>query len=96
MWPTIIFVTIFFFVLQIIFHTDRAFDYCICQDGTTSYSEGSGTCSWHGGIQKKIYREIETTYTFQDISVMILITAICGPLLGSGLFILIGMLIKKE
>jgi hypothetical protein len=22
----------------------------ICNDGTRSYSTGSGTCSWHGGI----------------------------------------------
>lgn len=96
LWPTIIVVTISFFLLQIFLHTDRVFDHCICEDGTTSFSEGSGTCSWHGGIQEKIYREIETTFTFQDISVMVLITAIGGPLLGMGLFILIGMLIKKE
>jgi len=24
----------------------------ICKDGTYSYSEGKGTCSWHGGVRK--------------------------------------------
>lgn len=22
----------------------------VCNDGTTSYSKGRGTCSWHGGV----------------------------------------------
>lgn len=96
MWPTIIAVTIAIFVFQIIFHKDRVFDHCICEDGSISYSDGSGICSWHGGIQEKIYREIETTYSFQDIGVMFIITAIAGPLVGMGLFILVGMFIKKE
>ncbi len=95
MWPTIIVVTVAIFLIQIYLHTDTVFDYCICQDGTISYSEGRGTCSWHGGTKEIVYREIETIYTIQDVSVIVLLTAVVGPLLGMGLFILIVMFIKK-
>lgn len=29
----------------------------ICRDGWRSYSEGSGTCSWHGGVARWLYNE---------------------------------------
>lgn len=31
----------------------------ICRDGTYSYSEGRGTCSWHGGVDHWIYNEVQ-------------------------------------
>ena len=27
----------------------------ICNDGSRSYSTGSGTCSWHGGVHYWLY-----------------------------------------
>lgn len=28
----------------------------ICRDGTTSHSQGRGTCSWHNGVRYKFYK----------------------------------------
>ena len=32
------------------------FDGSICNDGSTSHSQGRGTCSWHGGVNYKFYK----------------------------------------
>jgi len=96
LWPTIIIVTILLFVWQYTTHTDRVFDHCVCEDGAISYSDGRGACSWHGGIEERVYREIETTYTAQDIGQMILITMLFGPLLGFVILIPIGMLLNRN
>ena len=32
------------------------FNGSICNDGTTSHSQGRGTCSWHGGVNYKFYK----------------------------------------
>lgn len=32
------------------------FNGAICRDGTTSSSQGSGTCSWHGGVRRYFYK----------------------------------------
>ena len=32
------------------------FDGSICRDGTTSHSQGRGTCSWHGGVRYEFYK----------------------------------------
>ena len=32
------------------------FNGSICNDGTTSHSQGRGTCSWHGGVDYKFYK----------------------------------------
>lgn len=37
-------------VLTVAFFTAPASADAICRDGTYSYSSGSGTCSWHGGV----------------------------------------------
>ncbi len=33
-----------------------SFSGSICNDGTTSHSQGRGTCSWHGGVSHKFYK----------------------------------------
>jgi len=35
----------------------------ICNDGTRSYSTGSGTCSWHGGVDYWLYSGSSTRTT---------------------------------
>ena len=32
------------------------FSVSICRDGTTSHSQGRGTCSWHNGVRYKFYK----------------------------------------
>lgn len=36
--------------------------YTVCEDGWISESRGSGTCSWHGGIDYYVYEELPDTY----------------------------------
>ena len=36
--------------------------YTVCDDGWVSESRGSGTCSWHGGIDYYVYEELPDTY----------------------------------
>lgn len=38
------------FILSFFLLTTSAVAGSICNDGTYSYSEGRGTCSWHGGV----------------------------------------------
>ena len=32
------------------------FNGSICRDGSTSHSQGRGTCSWHDGVRYKFYK----------------------------------------
>lgn len=34
-------------------------DGAICNDGWRSYSQGPGTCSWHGGVNYYMYKDLE-------------------------------------
>ena len=36
-----------------------------CNDGSTSHSQGRGTCSWHGGVDYKFYKG-EHKYTLEE------------------------------
>jgi hypothetical protein len=39
----------------------------ICNDGTYSYSEGSGTCSWHGGVATSgVYLDSQQSNSHRD------------------------------
>jgi hypothetical protein len=38
------------FILSFFLFITSAYAGSICNDGTYSYSEGRGTCSWHGGV----------------------------------------------
>ena len=34
----------------------RKFNGAVCRDGSISHSQGSGTCSWHGGVCHYFYK----------------------------------------
>ena len=96
LWPVIIVVSITIFTLYLSNLSTNVFDYSICEDGTISYSEGKGACSWHGGIEKKVYHAIPKDIKFADIVVATIMAGICGPLMGTAIMILIGLIIKKR
>lgn len=37
-----------------------------CNDGWISRSQGPGTCSWHGGVDHYIFKEIQVGYHYAD------------------------------
>lgn len=88
-WLIVAIPTISIFIFMIVNPTKEVFDHCICNDGSISYSNGSGTCSWHGGIDEKIYREIEKDLDFSDIFVALVNSLIGGPIIGVVIFFLI-------
>lgn len=40
----------FVYIIIFLLNTTSSYAGSICNDGTYSYSEGRGTCSWHGGV----------------------------------------------
>lgn len=38
---------------------ERQPDGAICNDGWRSYSQGRGTCSWHGGVDYYLYKYVK-------------------------------------
>ena len=45
--------------------------YTVCEDGWISESRGSGTCSWHGGIDYYVYEELPDTYLIWPYFILI-------------------------
>src|SRR4051812_13923339 len=44
---------------------------CICNDGHLSHSSGSGTCSWHGGIDHYVdTKEIDVIDTIWLVAIL--------------------------
>jgi hypothetical protein len=68
------------------------YSYAVCKDGTISYSEGSGVCSWHGGIEKKVYNELKKEMSFKEIGGSLLMSIILGIPLGIIVIIGIGLM----
>lgn len=62
------------FIIQLVFHSDKKFDHCICNDGTISYSHGSGACSHHGGVSEEIYVKTENDLDFGDVFIALIAT----------------------
>lgn len=62
------------FIIQLAVHSTKEFDYCICNDGTISYSHGSGACSQHGGVSKEIYVKTENDLDFGDVFIALIAT----------------------
>ena len=63
--------------MMLLLLTGLAWGDAICRDGTYSYSSGSGTCSWHGGVaqwvvpesyEQRIQREAEERKARQQIA----------------------------
>lgn len=73
-------------------YTAKEFEYshAICKDGTISYSMGSGTCSWHGGIEKKVFNELEKEMSFKEIVVTLFMSVFLGIPLGILVYLGIG------
>lgn len=50
---------IYYLIYSLIPVYENIYQYTICEDGFISYSNGQGSCSWHGGIAEIIYRKVE-------------------------------------
>ncbi len=76
-FPTVLILTVLsisIFSLQLVFHSVKKFDHCVCADGSISYSKGSGSCSQHGGVSKEIYKSENSDLELGDIVFALIIT----------------------
>ena len=66
--------SIIIFIVLIKNHTVNKFDYCICNDGSISYSSEQGACSSHGGIDEVVYKSEAVDIEIDDIVVILIET----------------------